>query len=80
MTKDMRFLVECLTRDLLLLCIETYGWDTQRALDTLYASDTFRLLEDERSGLYYQSPAYLFDCLNNELATHPIITHAPKTR
>ncbi len=69
MNKDFQFQVECLAIDLIQLLMNEYGWDYQRALDELYMSDTFRKLEDERSGLYYQSSYYVFQYLKNEIET-----------
>ena len=69
MNKDFQFQVECLAIDLIQLLMNEYGWDYQRALDELYMSDTFRKLEDDRSGLYYQSSYYVFHYLKNEIET-----------
>ena len=43
------------------------GLDIQTAMHALYTSDTFRKLENEATGLYYQSPVYLYDLLKQEL-------------
>ena len=69
MNPDVQFQVECLTRDLIVMLAEEYGWDSEKAMDTLYQSETFARLEDERSGLYYQSPVYVFDILKHEIET-----------
>lgn len=69
MRSDVQFQVECLTRDLVIMLVEEFCWDSERAMDELYKSDTFARLEDERSGLYYQSPAYVFDILQHEIRT-----------
>lgn len=37
------------------------------AADQLYNSRTYNLLENEDSGLYYQSAVYVFDMLQEEL-------------
>ncbi len=37
------------------------------ALDMVINSETYEILRNERSGLYYQSPLYVFDFLVNEL-------------
>ncbi|MBQ7449006.1 MAG: hypothetical protein IJS73_04275 [Paludibacteraceae bacterium] len=49
------------------MLIEDYGYDIPTAMHTLYTSNTFRRLEDERTGLYYQSAVYLYDILKQEL-------------
>lgn len=43
------------------------GYDIPTAMNTLYTSDTYSKLENERTGLYYQSAVYLYDMLNEEL-------------
>ena len=67
--RDFQFQVECQAIDLVQLLMKEYGWDYQRALDELYMSETFHKLEDERSGLYYQSPYYVFQYLKKEIET-----------
>lgn len=69
MDKDFQFQVECQAIDLVHLLMKEYGWDYRRALDELYMSETFRKLEDARSGLYYQSPYYVFQYLKAEIET-----------
>lgn len=39
------------------------------ALDTVINSETFQRLLNDRTGLYYQSPRYVYDFLHNELIT-----------
>lgn len=67
--QDVQFQIECLTIELAQLLMGEYGWDMNRALDELYNSTTYRKLEDERSGLYYQSALYVFQYLKNEIET-----------
>lgn len=56
------------------LCIELAGFlmdefqmSPQEAIDTLYTSETFERLQDDSTGLYYQSPGYVYSFLQNEL-------------
>ncbi len=69
MTQDIQFQIESLTTELIHLLIDEYNWDFNRALDELYRSETYHKLEDERSGLYYQSALYIFQYLKNEIET-----------
>lgn len=69
MTQDIQFQIESLTTELIHLLIDEYNWDFNRALDELYHSETYHKLEDERSGLYYQSALYIFQYLKNEIET-----------
>ena len=68
MNKDIQFLIECLTEDLIAMLMDTYGVSLDEAADLLYNSRTYSLLENEDSGLYYQSAVYVFDMLQEELS------------
>ena len=67
MNKDAQFLIECLTEDLIAMLMDAYGVSLDEAADQLYNSRTYSLLENEDSGLYYQSAVYVFDMLREEL-------------
>lgn len=69
MNKDIQFQIECLTRELIELLIEEYGWDIKRAFDELYVSETYARLNDPKCGLYYESAVYIFSFLKNEIET-----------
>ena len=66
---DKQFLIESITKDIVSYLIEDYGMDLQTALRRFYNSDTYAKLLDERSGLYTQSSAYIYDFLKHELRT-----------
>ena len=68
MNKDAQFLIECLTEDLIAMLMDTYGVSLDEAADRLYNSRTYSLLENEDSGLYYQSAVYVFGMLREELS------------
>lgn len=63
---DFQYMVECTTRDLIDILIEQKGMAMQEAIDLVYTSDTFRHLQDERTGLYFQSPQYVYETLMEE--------------
>ena len=69
MNKDAQFLIECLTEDLIAMLMDAYGVSLDEAADQLYNSRTYSLLENEDSGLYYQSAVYVFDMLQEELSS-----------
>ena len=48
--------------------MEKYGYTLEKAMDTLYNSETFARLQDADTGLYYQSPGYVYSFLNSELS------------
>ena len=67
MNKDIQFLIECLSEDLIAMLIEKYDYSLDEAADVLYKSNTYRLIENIDSGLYYQSSVYVFDMLKEEI-------------
>lgn len=69
MSEDMQFQVECLSTELVEMLMNKYGWDTKKALDELYSSETYKRLCNEECGLYYESAVYVFSYLQNEIET-----------
>lgn len=69
MTNDEQFLIECITTELVALLMKDYHFDMETALDKVYNSATYAKLLDTRTGLYYQSPLYVYDFLKEELTT-----------
>ena len=65
--RDKQFMIECLSEAVVQMLVEDNGYDIPTAIHMFYTSDTFRKLEDERTGLYYQSAVYLYDMLQQEL-------------
>ncbi len=72
MSKDIQFQIECLAAELTEMLMEAYGWDMRKALDELYASETFSKLNNPACGLYYQGTVYIFDYLKSEIDTGKI--------
>jgi hypothetical protein len=64
---DIEYQIECTVRDLVVLLVERHNMDIKTALNTLYNSDTYTKLKDVRTGLYFQSPLYVYDFLENEI-------------
>lgn len=64
---DAEYLIECMSKDLVLLLMEDFEFDIKTALRTLYTSDTYAKLQDTRTGLYFQSSRYVYDFLKNEI-------------
>ena len=67
--QDFQYMLECQERDLATLLVEEHHMTIHQALDTLYNSETYRALTNEQTGLFYQSPLYVFSYLQNELQT-----------
>ena len=64
---DIEYMNECMVRDLAVMLIEDYEISIPEALDILYNSETYEKLQDARTGLYFQSPIYVYDFLQHEL-------------
>ena len=60
---------EDMTEELITMLMASRHYSMNEAMDVLYNSDTFSRLEDENTGLYYQSPGYVYSYLNQELTT-----------
>lgn len=64
---DFDFMIEGMTRDLVVMLMERRNMTMPDALDTLYNSETYEKLSDKRSGLYFQAPGYVYDFLDKEI-------------
>ena len=49
------------------ILMEKYDYTLETAMEILYNSDTFARLQDVKTGLYYQSPGYVYSFLANEI-------------
>lgn len=67
--KDFEFMVDILTRDLITLLMERENLDMKAAFDLFYNSDTYNTLNRPESGLFFQSPKYVYSLLENEMKT-----------
>lgn len=61
------FMIETMTRDLITRLMEERSLTMRKAMDMVYTSRTFAALQNPNTGLYFQSPAYVFDELEKEL-------------
>jgi hypothetical protein len=64
---QIKMMQEDLYAELVALLMERWHYPMETALDTLYNSETFSRLQDKNTGLYYQSPGYIYSYLENEL-------------
>ncbi len=64
---DIEYMNECMARDLVVMLTEDMGMTLQEALDCLYNSETYAKLKDPRTGLYFQSSAYVYGFLRSEI-------------
>lgn len=66
---DVDYLIESMSKELVLLLIQDFGMDLKTALQVLYTSDTYAKLLDTKTGFYFQSTLYVYDFLKNEVRT-----------
>ena len=64
---DFQYMVECTTRDVISLLMERNDMQMEDALDKVYNSRTYENLQNEKSGLYIQSPEYVYEELMHEV-------------
>ncbi len=70
LTKEQKQLMkDDLCTELAGLLLDDYHYNPQEAIDVLYTSETFERIQDDATGLYYQSPGYVYSFLHNELTT-----------
>lgn len=63
----MQYLVEGISKDIIVYLMEDGGYDLPAALKEFYNSETFAKLSDEATGLYIESSAYVYEILKDEL-------------
>ena len=61
------FMIETLTRELIVRLMEERSMTMRDAMDVVYISETYHALNNLETALYFQSPAYLYDVLSQEL-------------
>jgi hypothetical protein len=61
------FMIETLTREMIARLMEERSMTMREAMDIVYKSKTYVALNNTKTGLYFQSPAYLYDSLEKEL-------------
>ncbi len=64
---QIKMMQEDLYADLVEILMQKWNYSQEEALDTLYNSETFERVEDKKSGLYYQSPGYVYSYLESEM-------------
>lgn len=65
--KDAQFLFEGISSDVVAYLVERNKMSLPEAISTFHNSETFSKLEDFETGLYIESPAYVYDMLISEL-------------
>mgnify|MGYP003479498164 FL=1 len=66
-TGQIKMMQEDMYAELIQMLMDGYGYTLEKAMETLYNSDTFARLQDANTGLYYQSSGYVYSFLISEL-------------
>lgn len=66
---DVEYQIECTTRDLATFLVSDFSFEPEQALRAVYNSKTYEKLCDTKTGLYFQSPRYVYDFLQHEIKT-----------
>ncbi len=69
MSPDFRFMKDYVASELAAMLVESRNMNFEQALDTVLNSETYQKLSNPETGLYFQSPLYVYDYLKNELLT-----------
>lgn len=69
---DFQYMLECQERDIATILVEQCEMSIRQALSVLYGSKTYQLLKNKRSGLFFQSPYYVYSFLQDEMKTGAI--------
>lgn len=67
--KEIDYMNECTSRDLLLMLTSNKKISLEEAMHILYNSNTYSKLQDPRTRLFFQSPIYIYDVLEEELTS-----------
>ena len=65
---QIKMMQEDMYAELIQILMEKYSYTLEKAMDTLYNSETFARLQNADTGLNYQSPGYVYSFLNSELS------------
>ncbi|MDO4826597.1 MAG: hypothetical protein Q4B16_03460 [Bacteroidia bacterium] len=70
--QDIQFCIESVSNEVTLMLMKEYGWDIREAMDKFLLSDTYRKLENPQTGLYFQSPVYVYEMLTEEFSKNKV--------
>ena len=66
---EVTCMIEELVKELTLRLMDERGMTMKQALDTIYNSETYTKLLDDRTGLFSQSTVYVYSILETEMLT-----------
>ncbi len=67
MNNETKFLIDSLTKNLVLKVIKEFKLSIKESLDAVYNSQLYDKILDLETGLYYQSAGYNYQLLRKEL-------------
>lgn len=70
---NARYLFEGISSDVVRYLVERDGMQLTEAITAFHNSETFSRLEDFETGLYIESPAYIYNLLISELKNGHLI-------
>ena len=65
--KQINFIIDCDVEEIVSLSQEDYGMKILDAFNTVYNSNIYKKLIDTETGLYIQSPLYIYEYLKEEI-------------
>lgn len=68
-SEQIKIMQEDLTIEIIQILMDEWHYSIEDAMDLFYNSDTFERLDNPATGLYYQSPGYVYDFLEKEILT-----------
>lgn len=69
MNQEREFLKNRIIDKSTILLMEEFQLDMQTALDFIYNSDTYTSIREDETGLYLESPSYVYEYLKKEYLT-----------
>ncbi|MCI7130668.1 MAG: hypothetical protein MSA09_09010 [Lachnospiraceae bacterium] len=70
---DREFLVEANVQDVLKYIITENKLPIMDAMRQFYASEVFKKLQDYETGLYLESPGYIYEMYRNEVMNNGLV-------
>ncbi|MBO4489625.1 MAG: hypothetical protein J5741_08250 [Bacteroidales bacterium] len=64
---EFQYLKESLSKDLIAMLMEKKSLSMEAAFRYYYGSQTFKKISNPETGLFFQSPGYVFSYLEEEL-------------
>ncbi len=70
---DKEFLIEANIQDIIKYIVTDFGVSVREAMRRFYMSEIFEKLQETKTGLYLESPAYIYELYKNEAKNGKLI-------